>query len=121
MFNLRMEGEFAVVVDFHLFWIVSKYMHGSKELSRGNPIVQMFLLQPQAQRGIRLDAALDHAVPNWNRLAVRLTEMVLAGNLAVRLGKKIDWDMENKQARGVPEARDLIKRTYREGWEPKLT
>ena len=56
---------------------------------------------------------IDHAGP--------LTEMVLVGNLAVRLGKKIDWDMQNMNARGLPEVKEHLKRTYRAGWEPKLT
>ncbi len=56
---------------------------------------------------------VDHAGP--------LTEMVLAGNLAVRLGKKIDWDMENMEARSMPEVKAMLKRVYRAGWEPQLT
>jgi hypothetical protein len=56
---------------------------------------------------------VDHAGP--------LTEMVLVGNLAVRLGKKIDWDMKAMEARGLPEVKATLKRTYRAGWEPKLT
>ncbi len=56
---------------------------------------------------------VDHAGP--------LTEMVLVGNLAVRLGKKIDWDMKAMEARGLPEVKAMLKRTYRAGWEPKLT
>lgn len=55
---------------------------------------------------------VDHAGP--------LTEMVLAGNLAVRLGKKIDWDMKKMEARGLPEVKAMLKRVYRKGWEPKL-
>ena len=55
---------------------------------------------------------VDHAGP--------LTEMVLAGNLSVRLGKKIDWDMKAMEARGLPEVKALLKRSYRAGWEPKL-
>lgn len=55
---------------------------------------------------------VDHAGP--------LTEMVLAGNLAVRLGKKIDWDFKNMDARGLPEVKAMLKRIYRKGWEPKL-
>ncbi len=54
----------------------------------------------------------DHAGP--------LTELVLAGNLAVRLGKKIDWDSANMDARGLPEVKAMIKRIYRAGWEPKV-
>ncbi len=56
---------------------------------------------------------VDHAGP--------LTEMVLAGNLSVRLGKKFDWDMQNMEARGMPEVKAMTKRTYRAGWEPKLS
>jgi hypothetical protein len=56
---------------------------------------------------------VDHAGP--------LTEMVLAGNIAVRLGKKIDWDRKNMEARGLPEVKAMLKRVYRDGWEPKLT
>lgn len=44
------------------------------------------------------------------------TEMVLMGNLAVRLGKKIDWDAGALKAKGAPEADPLINREYREGW-----
>lgn len=55
---------------------------------------------------------VDHAGP--------LTEMVLAGNLSVRLGKKIDWDAKNMEARGMPEVKAMLKRVYRKGWEPKL-
>jgi hypothetical protein len=42
--------------------------------------------------------------------------MVLMGNLAVRLGKKIDWDAGALKAKGAPEADPLINREYREGW-----
>jgi predicted dehydrogenase len=55
---------------------------------------------------------IDHAGP--------LTEMVLAGNLAVRLGKKIDWDAAKMDARGLPEVKSMLKREYRAGWEPNL-
>ncbi|MBK1825872.1 Gfo/Idh/MocA family protein [Haloferula rosea] len=60
-------------------------------------------------------------VSNFEDHAGPLTEMVLAGNLAVRVGKKIDWDMERMEARGLPEVRAFLKREYRTGWEPDLT
>jgi hypothetical protein len=44
------------------------------------------------------------------------TEMVLLGNLAVRLGKKIEWDGPGLKATNAPEANPLIRREYREGW-----
>ena len=55
---------------------------------------------------------IDHAGP--------LTEIILAGNLAVRMRRKIDWDSAGMEVRGVPEARALMKRNYRAGWEPNL-
>ncbi len=48
--------------------------------------------------------------------ASRLTEAMLVGVLAVRLGKKIEWDAENQQAKNAPEAEPLIHRQYRNGW-----
>jgi len=47
----------------------------------------------------------------------RLTEMVLLGNLAVRLGKEIEWDSATLKARNAPEADVLIRRPYRKGWD----
>lgn len=44
------------------------------------------------------------------------TEMVLLGNLAVRLGKKIEWDATALKAKNAPEADELIRREYRPGW-----
>jgi predicted dehydrogenase len=46
-----------------------------------------------------------------------LTEMVLLGNLAVRLGKPIEWDARALKAPNAPEAEPLIRREYRSGWE----
>lgn len=45
------------------------------------------------------------------------SEVVLLGNLAVRLDKKIEWDSENLKATNAPEADPLIRREYRKGWE----
>jgi len=48
--------------------------------------------------------------------ASRLAEMVLLGNVALRLGKRIEWDAEKMQAKNCPEAAPLITRPYRDGW-----
>ena len=45
------------------------------------------------------------------------TEVVVLGNLALRLGKKIDWDGVNMKAKGLPEADQYIHAQYRKGWE----
>jgi predicted dehydrogenase len=48
--------------------------------------------------------------------AARLTEFVLLGNLAVRGGKKIEWDGATGRAKNAPELDAYIHRAYRAGW-----
>ncbi|HUW19220.1 MAG TPA: Gfo/Idh/MocA family oxidoreductase [Sedimentisphaerales bacterium] len=45
-----------------------------------------------------------------------LTEMVLLGNVAIRTGKKLNWDGANMKVTNVPEANEYLGRQYREGW-----
>jgi predicted dehydrogenase len=45
-----------------------------------------------------------------------LTETVLLGNLAIRTGKRIEWDAKNLRAANAPEAEQYIRREYRAGW-----
>jgi len=44
------------------------------------------------------------------------TEALLVGNLALRLGKRIEWDAANMRAPNAPEADTLIRKRYREGF-----
>jgi predicted dehydrogenase len=46
-----------------------------------------------------------------------LSEAVLLGNVAHRLGKPITWDAEKLQAVGEPEADRFIRKEYRNGWK----
>ncbi len=64
-----------------------------------------------------IDAIRSGTQPGANfEYASRLTEVVLLGNLAIRLGRTIRWDSEKLRVIGVPEADPLIKREYRAGW-----
>jgi predicted dehydrogenase len=45
------------------------------------------------------------------------SETVLLGNLALRLGKKIEWDSANMRVKNLPEADQYIHAQYRPGWE----
>ncbi len=49
-------------------------------------------------------------------IAGPLTEVVLLGNIALRTGKKLDWDGPNLKITNVPEANAFLQREYREGW-----
>ena len=55
------------------------------------------------------------ALSNFN-YSGPLTEMVLLGNLAVRLGERIEWDTKTLKATNTPEAERLIRPSYRAGW-----
>jgi predicted dehydrogenase len=48
--------------------------------------------------------------------ASTLTESLLLGNVALRTGQKIEWDAENMQAKGCPEAEQFIRPQFRLGW-----
>ncbi len=45
-----------------------------------------------------------------------LTEANHLGNVAYRVGKKLEWDAKNMKATNAPEADQFIKRDYRPGW-----
>jgi predicted dehydrogenase len=45
-----------------------------------------------------------------------LTEAALLCNVALRTGRKINWDAKNLKAVGCPEADKFIRRRYRNGW-----
>ena len=46
-----------------------------------------------------------------------LTEANHLGNVAYRVGKKIEWDAENLRCTNAPEAAAIIRREYRPGWK----
>jgi predicted dehydrogenase len=49
--------------------------------------------------------------------AARLTETVLLGNVALRAGKKIEWDGVNMKVTNDAAANQYLTREYRKGWE----
>jgi len=50
-------------------------------------------------------------------IAATLTEIILLGCVALRVGKKLDWDGPGMKAKNAPDAAHFIKRQYRKGWE----
>lgn len=49
-------------------------------------------------------------------IAGYLTEIILLGCIALRVGKKLEWDGPNMRALNAPEAAQFVKRNYRQGW-----
>lgn len=50
-------------------------------------------------------------------VAAYLTEIILLGCVALRTGKKLEWDGPKMRATNAPEAAQFVKRTYRKGYE----
>ena len=46
-----------------------------------------------------------------------LTETALLGNVAYRVGKKLEWDFASLKATNCPEADEFIQHQYRRGWK----
>jgi hypothetical protein len=49
--------------------------------------------------------------------ASRMTESMILGNVAVRLGKTLEYDGKTGAVTNCPEAAAIIHGTYRKGWE----
>ena len=49
--------------------------------------------------------------------AARLTETVLLGNVALRAGKKVEWDGVNMKVTNDSASNQYVTREYRKGWE----
>jgi predicted dehydrogenase len=49
-------------------------------------------------------------------VAAYLTEIMLLGCVAMRTGKKLEWDGPKMRAKNAPEASQYVKRQYRKGW-----
>jgi len=50
-------------------------------------------------------------------IAAYLTEIILLGCVALRVGRKLEWDGPKMKAKNAPEAAQYVKRQYREGWK----
>jgi predicted dehydrogenase len=48
--------------------------------------------------------------------AAMLTETILLGNVAMRVGKKLEWDGPELKVTNIPDAAQFIKTEYRKGW-----
>jgi len=67
------------------------------------------------QEWIRACKGGEPAGSNFN-YSGPLTEMVLLGNVAIRTGKKIEWDGPRMKVTNAGEANEYIRQPYRKGW-----
>ena len=50
-------------------------------------------------------------------IAAYLTEIILLGCVALRVGKKLEWDGPSLKVTNCPEAEQYIKPEFRKGWD----
>lgn len=50
-------------------------------------------------------------------IAAYLTEIILLGCVALRVGKRLEWDGPNMRATNAPEAAQFVRPPYRKGWK----
>ncbi|MDB6052988.1 MAG: putative dehydrogenase [Verrucomicrobiales bacterium] len=65
-----------------------------------------------------LDGCKGGPSPSANfEYGAALTEIGLLGLVAMRVGKRLEWDSENMKCPNAPEADKYLKEKYRAGWE----
>jgi len=73
---------------------------------KGGPIKELFL-----------DIKGEGPVSGSNfDYAAKLTEVILLGSLAIRLGHRIEWDAQKMEVTNVPDLENYIKEPVRQGW-----
>jgi len=74
---------------------------------------------PDLRQHLEWIAACKGGKPAYSdfEVAAYLTEIILLGCVALRTGKKLDWDGPKMKAKNAPEAARFVKREYRKGWK----
>jgi predicted dehydrogenase len=67
----------------------------------------------QAAKG---EKPLDYCKSNF-AYAGPMTECMILGNIAMRTGRKLEWDAANLKVTNVPEANQYVNKEYRQGWK----
>ena len=64
-------------------------------------------------------AACKGGAPAYSNfdVAAYLTEIMLLGCVALRTGRKLEWDGPKMRAKNAPEASQYVRREYRKGWK----
>jgi hypothetical protein len=102
------------------YWGTGSFLSGAKVVDFKN-IPETLPRPPGFERNHHqewLDACKGgpKALSNFD-YAGPMTEAVLLGNVALRVGKKIQWDSKALKVTNVPEANRFLRTEYRSGWK----
>ncbi len=111
---------FEVIPDKTVLPYGIKMVHGDRPLRKID-------LKPEKARGVDgqdahvrnfLDCVKSRAKPTSDiEIAHRSTNTCHLGNIAYKVGRKLEWDTENETFRNDPEANAHLKREPRKGYE----
>jgi predicted dehydrogenase len=94
-----------------------KYLLLPEEKFEGYTGPEPFLTRPSSHHAEWIDACKTGAPTGSNfEYAGWLTEANHLGNVAYRVGHKIEWDAEAMRVTNASEAEPFLRRDYREGW-----
>jgi len=90
-------------------------------LSRNREYVRPAKTLPRVEGGHRADwlQACKGGRPACSNFsyAARLSEFILLGNVALRTGRRLQWDAPGMRATNAPGADQYLRESYRAGWE----
>ena len=105
-------------------------LNGEKELTRATEheavkaipqtlIRNAFKGAPDQRQHLEWIAACKGGPPGYSNfdVAAYLTEIMLLGCVALRTGKKLEWDGPKMRAKNAHEASQYVRREYRKGWK----
>ena len=116
-------GEKAILFSPNDYGAQFTILAGEEELAKGDRKPMHLPVNGKGDQGMKDEwvKAIHEGKPEVAysnfEIAGMLTEAILLGNVAIRAGKKIEFDAAKVQVTNDKDANKIIKREYRRGWE----
>jgi predicted dehydrogenase len=116
-------GDKAILFSPNDYGAQFKILAGNEELAKGDRTPKQLPINGKGDGGMKeewvraiREGKPEIAYSNFD-IAGMLTEAILLGNVAIRAGKKLEFDAKTLTCSNCKEASQFIKREYRKGWE----
>lgn len=111
-------AQFFVKLKDEKEFVDSKVHEGVKAIAQSVPRNAFHGNSADVRHHLEWIAACKGGKPGYSNfdIAAYLTEIILLGCVALRVGKKLEWDGPNMLATNAPEAARFIHREARKGW-----
>jgi predicted dehydrogenase len=112
-------AQFFVKLKDEKEFVDSKAHEGVKAIGEAIPRNAFQGSSGDARHHLEWIAACKGGKPGYSNfdIAAYLTEIILLGCVALRVGKKLEWDGPKMLASNAPDAARFIRREPRKGWE----